>query len=132
MATKKANGNITPSRFVKSDVTGDNFVLQAGASATIVPYGIAAKGTRNTPYSTLDDGFAAIVGENIRVHDTPGEVCLLELGATVVRGDLLKSDANGKGITANLDKDAYGARALVSGAAGDLIWVEIEKGFLAV
>jgi hypothetical protein len=73
--SRQANGNIAPSRFVKLDTSADGKVLQCGASATIMPYGISGPGTRNPPYSSLDDGYHAIAGENCLIYGTPGERC---------------------------------------------------------
>jgi hypothetical protein len=121
--SKKAGGNISPCRFVKQSTTADNTVLQAGAGETV--YGISQAGVRRTPYSSLDDGYAAIAGEDLEVFGV-GEVCNLELGGTVTRGDRVKSDANGKGVTSATNGDEYGAIALVSGVSGDLIQVELK------
>ena len=120
--TKVANGNITPARFVKLDVTADGRVLQAGAGEQI--YGISQAGTRNTPYSTLDDGFAAIAGENLKIFGPPDKEIMLELGGTVVRGDRLKSDASGRGLATVIALDEVGAIAAASGVLGELIPVQ--------
>lgn len=122
--TMVAAGNIAPSRFVKLSTTANGRVAQCGSAEQI--YGISQPGTRNTPYSSLDDGYAAIAGENLLVYGAPGARCLLELGGTVTRGDRLKSDTNGKGTTATTEE--YGAVALASGVSGQLIEVQIEKG----
>lgn len=120
--SRKANGNIAPSRFVKVDTSGDELVAQAGAGEDI--FGISQAGTRRVPYGALDDGYAAIAGEDLEVFSI-GEVCLLELGGTVTAGARLKADSNGKGVTASSDADYYGAIAEVSGIAGDLIQVKV-------
>ncbi len=120
--TKVANGNVAPSRFVKLDTTTEGRVLQATAGDKI--YGISQQGTRNTPYGALDDGFAAIAGENLNIYGPPEKDVLLELGGTVTRGDSLKSDANGKGVTTTSTGDWIGAIALDSGATGDLIPIQ--------
>ncbi|HOX50496.1 MAG TPA: hypothetical protein PKY05_03340 [Fibrobacteria bacterium] len=52
----------------------------------------------------------------------------LILGATVARGDLLKSDANGAGIPVSAVGDNYGAQAEQSGVIGDVIDVTITIG----
>lgn len=63
-----------------------------------------------------------------------GEVALqgggakLLLGGTVTRGAYLKSDANGAGVAVTTDKDKYGAKAMASGVAGDVIGVEVVQG----
>lgn len=119
-----ANGNIAPSRFLKQDTTVDNKCLQAGAGNKLI--GVSQRGTRNTPYSTLEDGFCAIAGEDLQIYG-PEETCLLELGGTVAAGDRLKADANGKGVTA-ASGDEYGAIAGQAGTSGKLIEVVVELG----
>lgn len=121
-----SGGNIAPMRFVKPSAAADNTCLQCGAGE--MPIGVSQRGTRNTPYSTLDDGFAAIAGESLEVC-RPGDRALLELGGTVAAGDHLKSDADGKGLTASAG-DKYGARASQAGTSGKIIEVYVFPGEL--
>jgi hypothetical protein len=118
----KSNGSIAPCRFVKQDTSYDNRVAQAGAGEKV--FGVSQQGTRRTPYGALDDGYAAIAGEDISVYGAH-EVCMLELGGTVTRGDRLKADSDGKGVATSTDHDEYGAVARVSGVSGQLIPVEV-------
>lgn len=121
--TKVANGNISPSRFVKQDTTTGvkDRVLQCGAGDRV--YGISGPGVRNAPWSELDDGYHAIAGENCFIYGFPEKDVLLELGGTVVAGDLLKADADGKGVVTTTSGQEVGARAEMAGASGDLIRV---------
>lgn len=120
-----AGGDITEKRFVKLNGT-DNTVVQAGAGEHV--FGVAGQGTRNAPYSTLNDGFIAISGEPVKVFGT-GEICPLVVGAAVNAGDRLKSDANGKGIPVAAALDEFGAVALQDGGAdGVEILVRVEPG----
>jgi hypothetical protein len=123
--SKKATGNIAPSRFVKQSVTTDNQVTQAGAGEKV--FGISQAGTRRTPYGALDDGYAAIANEDVQVFGV-AENCLLEISATVAAGDRLKADADGKGTPTVTNLDEYGAIALVAGTTGQLIQVEVRPG----
>lgn len=116
--SRKANGNVAPSRFVKLDSSDDGLCLQADAGAVV--FGVSQPGTRRTPYGSLDDGYAAIAGEDLLVYG-PGEWPMLELAAACSNGERLKSDADGKGTPVTADKDEYGAVAQASGAAGELI-----------
>jgi hypothetical protein len=60
-----------------------------------------------------------------------GPPIYLELGGTVAFGDTLTSDSSGKGITTVTDANFYGARALSSGVAGQLIKVQVITGMRA-
>lgn len=121
-----AGGNISPSRFVRLSTAADNTYLQAGAGEKIV--GVSQKGTRRAPYGSLDDGYAAIAGENILVF-AQGMTCGLELGGTVAAGDRLKADADGKGVAAGTGEE-YGAIAPQAGTSGDVIEVQVDLGKL--
>lgn len=72
---------------------------------------------------------AAASGDPVDViHDGIAD---LTLGGTVARGDLLVSDAAGKGVVAAPTTGAnarYGAVALVSGVSGDIIPVKVTLG----
>lgn len=120
--SKKSGGNVAPSRFVTLSTTADNTVTQCGTDGHV--YGISQAGVRRTPYSSLDDGYAAISGEDLEVFGV-GEVCLLEVSATVAAGDRLKSDTNGKGTPVTTTLDNYGAIATVSAVSGQVIMVEV-------
>ena len=89
----KANGNVSPSRFVKMDTSGDRPVLQA-----------------------------TVAGEDLEVFQDDEEPWL-EIVATVAYGDRLKSDANGKGTPVTANNDEWGAVAQQAGISGQLIRV---------
>lgn len=125
-----AAGNIYPSRFVKIDTTAgaSHKGLQADANAKTI--GISHPGTYLAPLSDYAPaGYHAIAGLPIGLFgDT--DVCLLEAGDTIVQGDRLKSDANGKGVpiaTSGTTIQQVGAVALESGAAGELIRVQVVR-----
>lgn len=119
----KAGGNILPARFVI--MSGSNTVTQASTGEKVI--GVSQRGTRNAPYSSLDDTYAAIAGESLNVY-TEGDVCGLMLGGTVTYGDFLKSDSAGRGVASSADQEKYGARALKSGTVGEIIEVEVITG----
>lgn len=128
--TKVANGNVSPSRFVKLDTTTGvkDRVVQAtdgAASAGDPIYGISGAGVRNAPLAGWDDGYHAIAGENCMVWGMPEKDVFLELGGTVTVGAFLKSDANGKGVATTTTGDNVGARASEAGVSGDLIRVQL-------
>jgi hypothetical protein len=118
----KANGNITPASFVKLDTSGDGLVALAGAGEKVV--GVSQAGTRRTPYESLDDGYAAIAGEDLEVFGI-GEECWLQIAGTITQGDRLKSDASGYGVAVASNNDEYGAVARQAGVSGQLIRVQV-------
>ncbi len=121
--TKVASGNITPSSFVKLTTTAVGKVTLAGAGEKI--FGISQEGSRRTPYGGLDDGYAAIAGENVRIYGPGDGLCMLQLGGTVTIGDRLKSDASGFGVVTTTNLDEWGAIAHASGVSGELIPVQV-------
>lgn len=120
--TGVAAGNITPSSFLIQTTSADNKV-QIAAAATSPIVGISGPGTRNPPYSSLDDGYHAIAGENVQILRPPLKEAALRLGGTVTAGDLLTSDGSGYGITATTGQ-YVGARAIQSGVSGQIVTVQ--------
>jgi hypothetical protein len=130
----QANGNISPCRFVCIDPSSDHKAIQCDASA--VPVGVAQEGTNYAPITDADhitvSSYAAVDGEPVRIFPQ-GENCLLEIGDTVTRGELLKPDADGKGVPIVTNGDTttpqfYGAHAEQSGSAGEKIRVHVVPG----
>lgn len=119
--TKRCNGNINPSRFVKL-ATADDSVTQCGSAEVI--HGISQRDIRD-----IDGTVAGAAGEEIEVHLPPEEDILLELGSGgATYGDRLTSDTNGKGIAMGstaATKYNVGAIALENGSEGDLIRVRV-------
>jgi hypothetical protein len=118
-----AGGNISPSRFITLSTTENATALQAGAGARVI--GVATEGAHDAPI-TGSSALAAADGDYFRWHPL-GDECLLDVAATITAGDVLKSDANGKGVVADTDEDAVGAIALEAGASGEkirvLVWL---------
>lgn len=127
--SKIANGSISPSRFVSLDTTNNGQVIQTvgGSNSTVgvAIYGISQAGTREPPYGALDDGYAAIAGENLMIYG-PGsdKDVFLELGATVSPGDTLCADSSGRGVKVTADVTWVGAIAQQGGILGQLIKVQ--------
>ena len=121
MPSYVAGGNIAPSRFVKHTTT-ENQVTQCGSAEKMC--GISNQGTRRTPHEDIDDGYAAISGENIRVYG-PGETCWVEAGGTIAVDDRLGSDTNGKATATTTDNAWVGAKALTPAVSGQLCKVEV-------
>lgn len=119
-----AGGNIPPSRFVSLSTTLDRtLVLSASGD---LPVGISQLGTHLVPALGIDDGYAAVAGENVRVYTQDDEEAWLELSGTVAPGDLIKPDlsGNGTGIKSSADGDNYGARAYTNGVSGQIVKVK--------
>ena len=122
-----AGGDIEPARFVKQSTAADFTALQAGANEEV--FGVSVDASQVAPTSSSATK-AAASGDLFRIFG-PGEECLLELGAGgATRGDKLKSDANGKGVTTGVYASAtpqfVGAVALESGVAGEKIKVRVQ------
>lgn len=117
-----ANGNIPPSRIVKIDATADNRVILAGVGDLGI--GVSQQGTRRAPYSTLNDGFCAIAGEELRVFQT-GEIAPVEAGAAITRGVRVGSDATGRAILAGAAVASIGIANQSASGAGVLIEISV-------
>jgi len=126
-----AAGTINTCRFVVPDASHPNAAIQA-ADATHLPLGIAQNASRLRPdpdFAASDVLIAAITGETIGIHP-PGNVSVdLLCAAAWNPGDLLMSDANGKGIVATTGK-YYGARAEGPGTVGAICPVTVITGLL--
>ncbi len=124
--TGQASGDVFPARFVKQ--SGDFTFAQAVANDPL--FGISQVGTNTAPIPGVTSDKAAVAGQHMRIHK-PSERTLLQLGGTVVGGDRLKADADGKGVaiaTSGTTPQRYGAIALHGGALNELIEVEVLIG----
>lgn len=120
-----AAGNILPSSIVIIDTAlGANQVLQA-TSATAGPlYGVAQAGTHNTPLAGLDDGFAAVAGDNVTVF-TASDLCQVVIGAAVLAGQLLTTNGSGQAIPANATDYVVGQAIDAGTTAGQFIQMRV-------
>ncbi len=57
-----------------------------------------------------------------------GGLSKLKLADTIVDGDYIKSDNDGKGVPTAVDREHYGAIAVGSGSSGDIILVRVQQG----
>lgn len=112
-----ATGDINPNRFVA--MAGTDFTVRQ-ALATDRPIGISGRWTRR-----FDATLHATTGDTCTVAGE-GETALLELGGTVVSGDLITPTTGGKGIKATSDDDV-GAWAYEGGDSGSVIQVKVGK-----
>jgi len=91
-----SGGTIRPSRFVKLSTAADQTFLEADANEQTI--GVAQDWQRDAPIDGADPD-AAESGDPLSINPI-GSVCLLQIGSGgVTRGDELKSDADGKGVT---------------------------------
>jgi hypothetical protein len=116
-----AGGTIRPSRFVKLDTAADFSVLECDANERVI--GVAQTGLRDAPGLNGAGTDAASTGEEVMVVH-PGQVAPLELGSGgATAGDMLKADADGKGVVQSNGTTTQwiGAIAEESGSEGDVI-----------
>ncbi len=118
-----AGGTIRPSRFVIPDTTTDHRVLEASTTTSKI-LGVSQKGTRNTPYGSLDDTNAALVGENLHIFG-PGCTAPIQLGGTVAAGDSLTATTAGKAVATTTDQVYMGGWALEAGGTDDIIEMQV-------
>ena len=122
----RANGNISIGRFVAMDPADNNSVIQAVLNSRTI--GVADMAGREAPVPsvTTDPPYAAISGDNVRVH-TLGDQALLRLGTGgSTSGRTLKSDANGCGIMVALTaKGRIGAVALETALINEYCKVQV-------
>lgn len=115
--TFRAADNILPSRFVELNNGGSNYAGPCGTNGQII--GVAQEGTRSFPQEGVSDVAAANDGETFQCYSV-GEVCLVEAGAAIGVGDLLKSDGNSRAVpiaTTGTTIQNYGAVALEQATA---------------
>lgn len=133
--TRQPMGNIKPSRFVKQDTANQGGVLAAtdgSGSAGDPVFGISQKPTWQVPLgvpggNALDDGYAGTVNSPPITVFMDGAECYIVSGAAFAIDDALKSDSDGRGITASSSGDNIGAIALEAAtAAGQLRKVRVK------
>lgn len=126
MHTLTAGGNINPAVFLKSSTAADFTVLQAGAGER--PIGVSARGAIDAQIQASSSLLVGIAGRAVGAY-MMGQRTLLTIGSGgVTRGDLLKSDANGFGITTVTANDLIGAIALESASSGEMAEVLLVFG----
>jgi len=114
-----ADGTIYQNRFVKEGTTGDGYALQAAASSDLI-IGVSA-----LPTNTTTPNYA-LVGVRLDIQHVG--IADLLIGGAVTRGQLLTSDADGKGVAVSAAGQRVGAMALQSGVTGDIIKVLVQPG----
>lgn len=122
--SRRPNGNVTFSSFVKLDPSNTALVLLAGSGDQV--FGVSGPYSRRIALDAYDTTYIGIAGDPAILIYGPGDPgVVLQLGGAVAHGDYLKPDASGFGVKADTDHDPVGARALSSGVSGDLIPVEV-------
>lgn len=120
-----AGGTVRPARFVKVSTAADNTYLEADANEAII--GISSQATQDAPTSGASAN-AAETGDQLHVNPV-GTRCLLKIGSGgVTRGDEIKSDADGQGVTratTGTTVQNVGAIALQSAIEGDFALVMV-------
>lgn len=122
----RAGGDIGTCRFIKVSTAADNTALEADAGEFVI--GISTEAAKAAPTDGASTE-AAESGDQFEWYGM-GNVALLTIGSGgCTRGDHLKSDADGQGVTASAG-DKYGAIALESASAGEKAKVYIVVGEL--
>ncbi len=115
-----ASGAITVSTFVAPVASTEGYVEQATASKNIV--GVSQEGDRASTFAGGTAGQAATTGQSLKVYGR-GKRCLIKLGGTVAANQMVKSDASGQAVSADLTATGLvyiGGRCIKGGASGDL------------
>lgn len=124
IAGQTATGNIYPRRFVKKD--GAYQVAQCGAGESA--FGISQAGTNTVPIPGAGS-YAAVEGQPLLVFGTD-ENCLLDASAAVDDGAFLKSDADGKGVTAATGEEFYAIAERGAAAEDEQMQVVFRAGIV--
>jgi len=122
-----AGGEIRVSRFVKHSTTYDQTVLEADANERT--FGISQTGAKDAPGLSGSSASAATAdGDSLKVF-LIGERAPLTIGSGgCTAGQMLKSDADGKGVAVSLlgnDNQWVGAIAEESGSENETIYVRV-------
>lgn len=126
-----AAGSISTCRIVIPSTTHDHAAAQA-ANGNVLPLGISQHAGRLNPdpnYSQSDVDVAAIAGETVGIHGPGSGDVLLYCNFAWNQGDLLMSDANGKGILCTTGK-YYVGRAKTDGVVDSLCPVDVITGLM--
>lgn len=126
MPTSGPKGALAPNTFLAgSAITRYRAVKRGADENSVVP------GTAGSDNIGIAEDNQDTAGRPLRVADRPGEHVLAEAGAAVALDAALKSDANGRLITAASTDSVTAFARQAAGALGDLIDVEIApKGYL--
>jgi hypothetical protein len=118
-----AKGNIPSSVFVKQ--SGDHGIVVCVAGDEAI--GVSHEGSREAPITGITP-LAAISGESCQVY-TETWPCEIIAGGTIVAGDKIAPDADGKGVAANAGS-VYSAIARAGAAAGERIKATVQRGVM--
>lgn len=121
-----AGGDINPCRFCTMSTARDRTLVESNAGD--MPFAVSGEGAQDTPI----DGASPLAAQDgdIFEHHIMGMTCKLELGSGgCTAGQLLKPDADGKGVAAGAG-DKYGAQSLMAGSEGEKVDVFVKWGEL--
>lgn len=122
--------DIRPARFVTLVSSRNNGFSESALNGVI--FGVSGLLNRDPNIPELSygaSGLLAKAGEEFTMHRKDSHP--ITLGATVARGQRLKSDATGRGIAAVTIGDEYGGIALQSGVVGEIIQFDFARGKLS-
>lgn len=116
-----ANNGLTKSYTAEAAISANRFVKPGAAD-----YGLLMSAAATDKIIGITTEIDTLITE--RVDVIHAGIADLKLGGTVVRGDLLTSDATGQGIATVTIGNRYGAIAIISGVSGDIIPVIAQFG----
>lgn len=116
------NALLTKNRTAGGAITARRFVTEGAADLVAV----MASANTNPIIGISDEAHDVAINERVDIHHVG--IAALELGGTVVRGQYLTADSQGRGIAVTgplmqTGRVRIGAKALVSGVSGDHIQV---------
>ena len=115
-----AGNTIKPATAVIMSTVADNTVLASVSTTASCIVGICQQGTQLDPTTGVDNGNAALSGQNILVYGT-GCVAPAELSGTSTSGDTMTYGSSTGIATTTTDTAFIVGVALESGGAGDII-----------
>lgn len=100
-------------------------------AASDSPNQVQAATSGNQPLGVFQDAPKAASGAPQGATIRTAGQTRLKLGGNVTQGDFLKPTTGGAAVTADTDKDKYGAIALEDGETGDFVLAQVVFGTLS-
>lgn len=122
--------DVAPSVFLKLVTTEDFGLVTAGAGDSI--YAVSQRGQERSPgLPGSDAAVAASAAKTLDIYG-PGDYCSVVVGATVTRGQWVKSDASGAATPHTTGGAFVAGQALNAGAVGALIKLYFNPHYISL